>query len=122
MADLNQLRSRLRVVVREFLAEEGLLRSQVPPEECLFGALEELAVEVGDAVTREVLEQELATPVATDCHCPRCGREGLRKGERQRSLQTRRGRVDLTEVECYCRHCRRSFFPSVASAGAGAGL
>jgi len=122
MADLNQLRSRLRVVVREFLAEEGLLRSQVGPEQCLFGALEEMAVEVGDALTREVLEQELATPVSTDCHCPQCGQEGLRKGERQRSIQTRRGPVDVTEVECYCRPCRRSFFPSVPSPGAGCGV
>jgi hypothetical protein len=122
MANLAELRSRLSVVVREFLAEEGLLRSPAEPGECLFSALEGAAALVGDAVTREVLEQELAAGGEPDCHCPTCGTIGLRKGERRRSIQTRRGPVPVTEIECYCRPCRRSFFPSVPSAGTGAGL
>lgn len=122
MADRNQLRARLAVVVREFLAEEGLL---VPPGEgtsSRFDALEEAAIEVGDALTRELLEQELAAEAAVECRCPTCGEAGLRKQERQRSIVTRRGPVPVTEIECYCRRCRRSFFPSVPGAGTGAGL
>lgn len=122
MADRNRLRARLAVVVREFLAEEGLL---APPGEgapSRFDALEDAAIEVGDALTRELLEQELAAEAEGRCHCPTCGAAGLRKKERQRSIQTRRGPVPLTEIECYCRRCRRSFFPSVPGAGTGAGL
>lgn len=121
MADYGKLRVRLESVVREFLAEEpsGGLDGG---EGSLFETLEQAAVQVGDALACQVLQQELAAqPPAQGC-CPQCGREGLRKRERKRTIQTRRGPVDLTEIECYCRPCRRSFFPSVQGAGAGAGL
>jgi hypothetical protein len=122
MADHTQLRSRLEAMVREFLAEEGLLAAPGQGAPSLFETLEDTAVEVGDAFTREVLQQQLAAQLEVDCHCPTCGGAGLRKRERQRSIQTRRGPVDVAEVECYCRRCRRSFFPSVPGAGTGAGL
>ena len=122
MAMSSKLRSRLEAVVREFLAEEGLLGLPGPGTQSLFAALEDSAVELGDAFTQEVLKQQLAAPPEVDGHCPTCGEAGLRKKERQRSIQTRRGPVDVTEVECYCRRCRRSFFPSVPGVGTGAGL
>lgn len=123
MADYSKLRSRLAAVAREFLAEEGLLGGGAPAgSQSLFAALEDAAVEVGDAVTREVLQQELAAQPEADCHCPTCGAAGLRKKERRRSIATRRGLVDVAEIECYCRRCRRSFFPSVQGAGTGPGL
>lgn len=122
MADHKQLRARLAAVVREFLAEEGLLAPPGQGAPSRFEALEDAAVEVGDALTRELLEQELAAEAEVECHCPTCGTAGLRKQERRRSIQTRRGPVPVTEIECYCRRCRRSFFPSVPSARTGAGL
>lgn len=122
MADHSKLRVRLAAVVREFLAEEGLLAAAGQGAPSRFEALEDAAVEVGDALTREVLQQELAAQPEVDCHCPTCGEAGLRKKERQRSILTRRGPVPVTEVECYCRRCRRSFFPSVPGVGTGAGL
>jgi len=122
MAVHDKLRARLAAVVREFLAEEGLLASPGPGAPSRFAAWEDAAVEVGDALTREVLQQQLATPSEADCHCPTCGAAGLRKKERQRSIQTRRGPLDVTEVECYCPGCRRAFFPSVQSAGTESGL
>jgi hypothetical protein len=122
MADRNRLRVRLAAVVREFLAEEGLLAPPGQGAPSRFDALEDAAIEVGDALTRELLQQELAAEAEVECHCPTCGEAGLRKQERQRSIQTRRGPVPVTEIECYCRRCRRSFFPSVPGAGTGAGL
>jgi len=122
MADSSKLRARLETVVRDFLAEEGLLATPGQEQQSLFAALEETAVEIGDAVGREVLQQQLAAQPGANCHCPTCGDEGQRKRERQRLIETRRGRVDVTEIECYCRRCRRSFFPSVQGAGPGAGL
>lgn len=122
MAIGNKLRLRLESVVREFLAEEGLLGSGGTGEECLFAAWEDAAVAAGDAFAQEVLHQQLAAQPQAECHCPTCGESGLRKGERERTIETRRGPVEVTEIECYCRRCRRSFFPSVAGLGAGAGL
>lgn len=122
MADINELQARLRVVVQQFLVEEGLLTKGEPGKVALFSALEETAVSVGDTVMREVLAEELAAQPAAEEPCPTCGAAGLRKQERQRSLQTRRGPVDVTETEHYCRRCRRSFFPSVPGAGIGRGV
>ena len=109
MAVHDKLRVRLAAVVREFLVEEGLLREPGQAEQSLFATLEDAAMEVGDAVTREVLQQQLAAQPEAGCHCPTCGEAGLRKKERQRSIATRRGPVEVAEVECYCRRCRRSF-------------
>ncbi len=122
MARIDQLRGRLLAVVREFLAEEGLVSGQPPQDQALISVMEEAAVEVGDAVTQEVLRQELAACDPPERCCPECGKAGLHKGERQRSIQTRRGLVEVTEEECYCPACRRAFFPSVQSVGAGCGL
>jgi hypothetical protein len=122
MADSSKLRARLETVVRDFLAEEGLSATPGQGQESLFAALEETAVEIGDAVGREVLREQLAAQPEAACRCPTCGDEGQRKRERQRLIETRRGRVDVTEIEGYCRRCRRSFFPSVQGVGPGTGL
>ena len=120
MAFTKRSQSRLVELARDVLAEEELLAAAGSGGQSLFAALEDAAVKVGDAFTREVLKQQLAAQPQADCHCPTCGEAGLRKKERQRSIQTRRGLVDVTEVECYCPGCRRAFFPSVQGAGPGA--
>ena len=122
MARIDKLRERLAEVVREFLAEEGLAPGQPQQGKTLFSVLEESAVEVGDAVTQEVLREELAVCEPPDRCCPQCGHAGLHKGERQRPIQTRRGPVEVTEEERYCPACRRAFFPSEQGAGAGCRL
>ncbi len=119
MAFKKQVQSRLVELARDVLAEERLLAASDPGGQSLFAALEDAAVEIGDALTRELLQQELAAQPEAACQCPTCGEAGLQKQERQRSIQTRRGLVDVTEIECYCRRCRRSFFPSVQSVGTG---
>ena len=99
-------------------AERGL--EGAAKEEALVTIIEELAVAVGDAVAQKIMEQKLAAEAAcAEPTCPGCGQAGLRKGERERQILTRRGAVDFADLECYCRRCRRSFFPSVAGAGAG---
>ncbi len=92
-------------------------------EEALVTIIEEVAVAVGDEVARKIMQRKLAAdPACTEARCPDCGAPGLRKGSRRREILTRRGLVELDEPECYCRTCRRSFFPSVARAGAGRGV
>jgi hypothetical protein len=116
MATTQQFQARLRQAVRE--AVKKVLREEELPEpeagEALFTQIETLALAAGDAVSLEVFEQQLAECGGGNPRCPRCGREGQRVKQRDRTLQTRRGLdVPLNEQECYCPGCRRAFFPSV---------
>lgn len=125
MATSKQFQERLRRAVREavqkVLAEGDLPEAQ--EGEARFTTIETLALAAGDAVSLEVFEQQLAESGMGPPHCPRCGFEGRRIKQKDRTLQTRRGlEVPLTEQECYCPGCRRAFFPSVPSPGPGRGL
>lgn len=116
-----RLRRAVREAVRNCLAEGDLPEAQ--DGEARFTTIETLALAAGDAVSLEVFEQQLAESGLGPPHCPRCGFEGQRVKQRERTVQTRRGLdVPLSEQECYCPGCRRAFFPSVPSPGAGRGL
>ena len=115
-----ELRERIQELARLLLAEQAapVKREGVP----LFTTLEDAAIAIGDALTKEVVERELARQSEHTAECPQCGGGGLRRGARERVIQTRRGEVKFTEPEFYCPQCRRAFFPSVGSVGVGRGL
>jgi hypothetical protein len=125
MATIEQFQERLRLAVRDALQKvlgEGEL-PETPEGEARFTTIETLALAAGDAVSLEVFERQLAESGMGPPHCPHCGFEGQRVKQRDRRVQTRRGLdVPLREQECYCPGCRRAFFPSVPSSGAGRGL
>ena len=125
MATTQQFQERVRRAVREAL-QKILAEGDLPEAEdgeARFTTIETLALAAGDAVSLEVFEQQLAESGMGPPHCPRCGFEGQRVRQRDRTLQTRRGlEVPLREQECYCPGCRRAFFPSVQSSGARRGL
>ena len=125
MATTEQFQERLRRAVREAVRKclaEGDL-PEAKEGEARFTTIETLALAAGDAVSLEVFEQQLAESGMGPPHCPHCGFEGQRIKQRERTVQTRRGLdVPLSEQECYCPGCRRAFFPSVQSSGAGRGL
>ena len=122
MATIEQFQGRLRLAVREAL-QKVLAEGELPEAtegDARFTTIETLALAAGDAVSLEVFEQQLAESGMGPPHCPRCGFEGKRIKQRDRTVQTRRGlEVPLSEQECYCPGCRRAFFPSVQSSGPG---
>ena len=125
MATIEQFQGRLRLAVREAL-QKVLAEGELPEAtegDARFTTIETLALAAGDAVSLEVFEQQLAESGMGPPHCPRCGFEGKRIKQRERTVQTRRGlEVPLSEQECYCPGCRRAFSPSVQSSGSGRGL
>jgi hypothetical protein len=113
-----RFREAMRDAVRKFLVEEEL--PEPAAGEALFTVIEDLALDAGDAVSLEVFEQRLAQLPPEPAACPHCGADGQRVRQRDRTLTTRRGLdVPLAEQECYCRRCRRAFFPSLQGTGAG---
>jgi hypothetical protein len=87
-----------------------------------FVDLEELAVQVGQAVSTQLLDQALqrqaSQPVPDpDTACPRCRGRLEQVDPEPRVVATRAGDTSWREPHRYCRRCRRSFFPSVEAAG-----
>jgi len=80
-----------------------------------FAELEDECIEVGDLFTAELLRERASerNPEAPSALCPSCGREGERSPDEPHVLQTDRGEVGWSEPAYYCRHCRKSFFPSL---------
>ncbi|MEX2173195.1 MAG: hypothetical protein WD872_02460 [Pirellulaceae bacterium] len=107
MATIEQFQERLRVAVREALQNE-LKEGDLPPAEegeARFTTIETLALAAGDAISLEVFEQQVAECGLGNPHCPRCGFEGRRLKQRERTVQTRRGlNVPLSETHAYLPH------------------
>ena len=111
-----RFREAMREALRKFLVEEEL--PEAAEGEALFTVIEDLALDAGDAISLEVFAQQLEQLSIEAATCPHCMADGQRVKQRDRTLTTRRGLdVPLAEQECYCRHCRRAFFPSVQDAG-----
>jgi hypothetical protein len=110
---------------REFQEEAGRTFDQMLGSDgqnglITFAEREERACELGDALTRWLLEEHLAADEAADpgerVDCPICGRavvcgEPEAQEMQRRRLLTRRGRVDFERAARRCPPCRRIFFP-----------
>ena len=104
--------------LRAVLREEGLDELAAKRWDDLEGP----ATDVGDTLTRKLLQMLLAeqaeemdqSPEA----CSHCGTRFVPKPDQARRLQTRRGHVHWKQPVRRCTKCRRDFFPS----GQGIGL
>jgi hypothetical protein len=85
-----------------------------------FEEREDRACELGDAITRRLLEEHLAADELADpgyeVDCPICGRPvacaSPEKVElEKRPVLMRRGPVEYERAARKCNHCRRVFFP-----------
>lgn len=119
----SELTSRISSIVAELAKAEHERLKAVGT----FVELEDLACEIGDEVSRQLMDGELAergNSAAVDtASCPDCG-ECCRQAEagHHRQLMSSRGEISYHEPSFYCRDCRRSFFPSSRPNGAtGAG-
>jgi len=115
MATSNRVQAKIETFARQLAEEFG----EIDEESALswLDAIETRAVEIGDAVTTELLKKKSADrpPAEQGSSCPKCGQLGRYKGPRERELIGRRGPVPISEPEYFCPSCRRSFFPEYAS-------
>jgi hypothetical protein len=87
-----------------------------------FADLEELAVQIGQAIAQQLIQQSLqrqsveSMPTADEI-CPTCERPGERRDPQPRSVTTRVGDAHWDEPARFCTRCRRAFFPSVETFG-----
>lgn len=115
MATTNWLGERIAAFARELSEELGEVDETRGV--CWLDALENQAVEIGDAVQAELVKQRSkGRPTEDESICPACGKLGQYKAMRERPALGRRGPLAISEPESYCPACRRAFFPSDSSA------
>jgi hypothetical protein len=114
------------VEIRQFVAQ---LRQKVyggqacPDWGTLFSEIEELGVQIGDAVCREFAQQSVSqqAQIRVECdqehQCPTCDGPLECRGAEPKLLLTRRGEIAWQEPQTYCPKCRKAFFPSVQESG-----
>ena len=110
---------------REFLEEAGRTFDQMLGSDgqnglVTFEERENRACELGDALTRRLLEEHLSAEELGDpgntVACPICGQpvpcESPEEVElEKRRVETRRGPVEYERAARRCKPCRRVFFP-----------
>lgn len=104
------MRERIAAMARELATEWG----DVDASDALswLDAIESRAVEIGDAVHAELVQQKAVCRASEgESTCPQCGQMGRYEGERQRELIGRRGPLTIAEPEYFCPGCRQAFFP-----------
>jgi hypothetical protein len=87
-----------------------------------FTDLEELAVQIGQTVSQQMLQHGLQRQAsqsvpAENRVCPSCSQPVESAEPEPRLVATRAGEVPWLEPHSYCPSCRRAFFPSVDAAG-----
>jgi len=112
MAMDSELSTRISGIVRQ-LAEQEHARLRAAGT---FVELEELACEIGDEVTRQLMSEELAgrsneAAEAESQACPDCGQSSCNSEAHHRKLDSLRGEVEYFEPAYHCPTCRRAFFP-----------
>jgi len=111
MATSVEIQERIKLYARALREELGGVDESMGV--CWLDAIENQAVEIGDAFTRELAQQQSQGRLAPDeSTCPGCGKQGRYRGHRQRELIGRRGPISLAEPEYSCPCCRKSFFPA----------
>jgi hypothetical protein len=102
-----------KILAREAYGPQG------PGLDVDLAGLEAIAVQMQQALLKGFCEatttgQAGRLPQAQPC--PDCGREcpveSPEENDTSRPMQLRGGSFELAEPRCYCRSCRRSFFPS----------
>jgi len=115
MATSDRVRAKIETFARQLAEEFGEITEEDINENALswLDAIETRAVEIGDAVTTELLKKKSVDRPATkeESICPQCGKLGRYQGQRHRELIGRRGPVTIAEPEYFCPCCRKSFFP-----------
>jgi hypothetical protein len=109
--------------LRSFLAEaekayEKMFKAEQQSELKTFTQREVRAYDEGRRLSRWLLERHLerdqdCQPAAEQVPCPKCRRPSERKEDQEvRPVTTLIGDITYGRSKFYCKHCRKSFFPS----------
>lgn len=84
-----------------------------------YSVIEGRAHELGQQLSRQVQERQMAEIVAAQvpkASCPGCGRR-CELTPKKRSVTSVDGAIELQELKGYCPSCRKAFFPVAGDVG-----
>jgi NADH pyrophosphatase NudC (nudix superfamily) len=115
-----ELENYLKGVAKHFI--ERVYGPDGMPWGTRFGDLEDIAVELGQIVSRNMIEQAVArqaAPVPAEAEvCSGCGQPVTPRSDTEpRAVSTQVGMARWEEPKRYCPKCRAAFFPSVPGVG-----
>ena len=117
MAVSQQIHARIKAIAQE-LRREVYGASGMPTWGTKFTEIEDLGVEIGDLLAREVIGQSVREQASSAEVAALVAREDGKAGETEvRMVQTRRGAVFWPEPKGYHPSSRKSFFPSEKQGG-----
>jgi len=125
---VREVQEKVREVQGEIREFAKRLRQKVyaqgyPDWGTLFSEIEQLGVQIGDAVCQEFVAQAVEEQAVAEAasgreeRCPSCGGPLEARDPEPHPLLTRRGEIAWEEPQAYCARCRKAFFPSVAESG-----
>jgi hypothetical protein len=115
-----ELENYLKGVAKHFI--ERVYGAQGMPWGTKFADLEDTAVQLGQAISRSMIEQAVARQAAVVPEEAQrwsgCDQPVTPTGHvERRAVATQVGTAQWDELKCYCPRCRAAFFPSVAGFG-----
>ena len=113
----DRMKERVQEFVEQLLREE---KSSIRKAQTLL-EIENQAMEIGDELVRQLANRDLSeraeeTSGQEQFFCPTCGCScSVEQDPEPLILQGQRSEIEYCEPRCYCRSCRRSFFPNGCS-------
>lgn len=98
----------------ETLVDEGMQTGEFDIDSMRFAQMELLGHGLGKELSRRVqadLARRQGQRMSDAFPCPRCGRDCPTE-TKPKPLTTLDGEVHIPESRCFCKSCRKAFFPS----------
>ncbi len=114
----------LRTLLQQTASDlvDRLYGPEGPPWGTRFEAIETLAIQLGQQLSAQMIEQAAARQAATHLPadlttCPACAGPLQERPPEPRLVTTPTGEALWSEPQRFCDRCRKAFFPSVQESG-----
>ena len=114
MAELKTRSAELFEQLVQALVDEGMETGQFDIDSMRYAQMELLGHGLGKELSRQVqaaLSDRQGQRMAKTFSCPSCGRDCAAE-QKPKPMTSLDGDVELPETRCFCKSCRKSFFPS----------
>lgn len=114
MAELKARSAELFEQLVEALVEEGMQTGEFEIDSMRYAQMELVGHGLGQELSRQVqaaLAERQGQGMPSVFPCPSCDRECPAE-QKTKPMTSLDGKVELPETRCYCKKCRKNFFPS----------